>query len=560
MAFDSKGQRLLFLRSASSNLFEIRVDPQGIPLPGTLKPHNSNKLGIRDPQGMTFDPASGELFILDGDGPRLINITPNAEGDFAEAGVTEIDLGQAGLASPRGIAFDSTSGHLHIMSYLQQRIYEVTKAGVVVAVRDLTGLEISAPQGMVFAPSGDQTDDPLQMSLYLADSGQISAVNADSTKSVGELASGQIIELALTEAVVAEPASFVSSLVQTIDTSAWSPPSPDAAGITYMESSGMLLVVDSEVNEMPLYEGRNVFESTLLGDLNSTFDTTSFSDEPTGISLDDSDGHLFFSDDTGDRSVYELNPGDDGFLFSPDDIVTSFPTEVFGSTDPEGVTVASGLGVLFVADGLNEEVYKIAPGTNGTFDGVPPMGDDQVTSFDTTAMGLIDPEGITFNPNSGNLYIVGEPSGMLFEVTIAGSLVQTIDISAANAANPAGLTIAPSSHNPTVRNIYITARGVDNNSDPSENDGKVYELTLDLIPNIAPAVSAGPDQTISLQDIVFLDGSASDDGLPLIPGALSISWSQESGPGTVSFANSEEILTSATFSETGVLHFTLDSW
>ncbi len=38
----------------------------------------------------------------------------------------------------------------------------------------------------------------------------------------------------------------------------------------------------------------------------------------------------------------------------------------------------------------------------------------------------------------------------------------------------------PTSVDSDVTDIYITDWGVDNNDDPDENDGKVYEMTLPL--------------------------------------------------------------------------------
>jgi len=459
MAFDSKAQRLLFLQSAKSNLFAVRVGSDGHLDPTTLRPYDARKFGLQEPQGLTVDPASGELYILDSAGPRLVRITPDAQGDFDQAVVSEVDLGQTGLVGPRGVAFDPTTGHLHVLNPAQPALYEVAATGQVVAIRDLTGIELGESQGMVFAPSGDQTDDPLQMSLYIADSGQ----------------TGAVIELSFIQPAAPAESTFPATLIQTIDTSQFSPPSPDPSGLAYLPISGTLMIGDGEVDEMPQYfTGDNLFETTLSGVLVNTLTTISFSDEPVGVDVNPVNGHLFISDDNGIKTVFEMDPGPDGLYDTPDDIITSFVTSDFGSTDPEGVTYANGLGVLFIADGLNNEVYRVAPGANGIFDGVPPAGDDQATNFDTAILGLLDPEGIVFNPDSGNLYVVGQPPDTLFEVTTGGSLVQTIDISAANAQKPAGLAYAPRSLNPGVMDIYIADRAVDNNADPNENDGKVY--------------------------------------------------------------------------------------
>ena len=51
---------------------------------------------------------------------------------------------------------------------------------------------------------------------------------------------------------------FVSDLVQTIDASTFDPTSPDPSGITYLEASGSLLVSDSKVSELDIFEGVNL--------------------------------------------------------------------------------------------------------------------------------------------------------------------------------------------------------------------------------------------------------------------------------------------------------------
>jgi hypothetical protein len=64
-------------------------------------------------------------------------------------------------------------------------------------------------------------------------------------------------------------------------------------------------------------------------------------------------------------------------------------------------------------------------------------------------------------------------------VTPTGELLGTLDISAAGARKPAGLALAPSSEDPSQMSLYIVDRGVDNDSNPNENDGKVYEFMFD---------------------------------------------------------------------------------
>jgi hypothetical protein len=78
--------------------------------------------------------------------------------------------------------------------------------------------------------------------------------------------------------------------------------------------------------------------------------------------------------------------------------------------------------------------------------------------------------------------------------------------------------------------------------------------------NLPPWVDAGPDQTMMLPASASLDGTVSDDGLPNPPGAVSTTWTDVSGPGTVAFADANAVDTTASFSVEGtyVLRLTAD--
>jgi len=89
-------------------------------------------------------------------------------------------------------------------------------------------------------------------------------------------------------------------------------------------------------------------------------------------------------------------------------------------------------------------------------------------------------------------------------------------------------------------------------------------MSLSPLPsNTSPTVDAGPDQFVSLPDSAILDGTVTDDGLPDPPGVVSTSWSQVSGPGTVTFADASLVDTTASFSIAGIYILRLtadDGW
>ncbi len=84
----------------------------------------------------------------------------------------------------------------------------------------------------------------------------------------------------------------------------------------------------------------------------------------------------------------------------------------------------------------------------------------------------------------------------------------------------------------------------------SSASGTASVQWLTNVPNHAPVVNAGADQTINLPAPANLQGSATDDGLPAY--TLNVSWSKVSGPGNVTFANAASVFTTASFSAPGV--------
>lgn len=511
LVVDRGANRLLTFDAGTQEIVAIRLTSRGAPDPASIGRFAAGALGLQEPRGLTMDPASGRLYLLDNGARRIVRVDPAPDQslDMTDAlndgRVSTIDLNPGELAGARGLAFNPADGHLYVLVPAKQALFELTESGKVVAVRDLADSDdfrLIDPAGMVFAPSGDSTDDPSNQSLYLTDS------------RVGDTwrRPGQIIELSLVEAPTTEvsaASTIVPTLVHTTFTSQWSSPSPDPMGGAYIPTSGRLMISDSEIEEYqrPYWEGGNVFSSTLQGGfLPPVQDITNFTNEPTGIAFNPTNNHLFISDDNM-KEVFEVNPGSDGKWFTGDDSRTQFDTKVLGTNDTEDVAFDPFNGYLYLADGLNSEVWEVRPGPNNRFDGVPPAGDDQASHWDTSGKNINDPEGITVNTDTGTLYVTGHGATKVIETTIGGTLLNVYDITFIKnlygRMQPSGLAYGPSSVNPGVKNLYITDRAVDNDSDPNENDGKVHEITLgggagDTAPAVISTTPAGGATNVAL--------------------------------------------------------------
>jgi hypothetical protein len=320
---------------------------------------------------------------------------------------------------------------------------------------------------MTFAPSVDNTDDPGIQDLFILDSNS---------------ASSKIVEVSF-QAPAALPSGTTllpASLVRIIDTSsaAWNPSSPDPSGVDYWPLTGRLLITDSEVDEMrPYWAGANVFDATTSGTLVRTCNTIAYTEEPTGIAINPHNNHIFISSDSGDI-VFEISLGADGKYCTADDIVTATNVgTLYGVGDAEDV--AYGNNTLFIAGGADAEVYRVPLGANGVLGG----GDDgPMTHFDTNRLGFSDTEAIGFNHAAGTLFIASpkRTEKYLGETTVTGTLVRAYDLTLMGDMGNirSDVAYAPGSQNPAIRSIYIAARGVDNDSNRNENDGKVWEISI----------------------------------------------------------------------------------
>lgn len=370
------------------------------------------------------------------------------------------------------------------------------------------------------------------------------------------LLSGAVATLLVTPVVLlwsapqAAAANVSATLVRTVATSAFDPPAPDPSGITYNSGRDTLLISDAEVDEVSIYEGVNLYETTRAGVLLDTGVTTAYTKEPAGIGYNPANGHVFLSDDDQAR-VYELAGGADGRYGTGDDIRTNFSAAAFGGGDSEDVEFFPPTGEVFVLEGADTDVHRVSPGPDGLFNGVAPVGDDIDTEFDVGRYGADDPEGIGYHPGRNTLLVVDSTSETAYEFNRNMQLVNRINISASNQVFAAGITVAPATDDPARWDLYIVDRGVDNDTNPAENDGKMYEMSVQLppIPNLAPVVSVGPDQPTHVGEPLALQAVVRDDDLPT--SATSVAWQQVSGPGTVTFGSPQSAETSATFSAAG---------
>jgi sugar lactone lactonase YvrE len=281
------------------------------------------------------------------------------------------------------------------------------------------------------------------------------------------------------------------SLVRESNTSDWSTPSPDPTGLTYDPRSHKFWISDSEVDETGLWKQRNLFLANRLGALQNTRRLTKATVEPEGISWFPRGKSLLVVDD--DRNaIFRFARGRDGQLGTRDDKVRKLVNTLrYGSGDAEGVTWHSRRGkldMLIWTDAGTTKIYELKRGRDHRFGTRDDVMRRQFPTSTFTGPGnrhFADPNGVYFDRKTSHLFTVDSKKHFVLETTLAGAFVQTINMLFCRddpvCRGFSDLVFAPGTDG-SRRRLYLTDRGVDNDVDPTENDGRLYQVKLVNVP------------------------------------------------------------------------------
>jgi hypothetical protein len=299
--------------------------------------------------------------------------------------------------------------------------------------------------------------------------------------------------LGLAEAQSAGAATWQVEQVRKSSTATWPTPSPAPTGLTYDAKSKKLLVSDGEVDEGPLWRGRNLFVVARNGHLRAARTLVNSMNEAEGISWYGPGKALFVAVD-GRTAIFRFGRGPDRKIGTGDDTVRRLlETERWGSLDPEGLTLRAQHGrvdMLIWSDagmrsGNVNRIFKVKRGRDDRFG----TKDDVMSRFSTSAppFGYTESEGVLYDPRRKSLFLVSSEQCRIFETTLGGEVVRRIGTRAICAPGTAtigfsDLVFAPGTDG-SPRRLYLTDHGKDH--DPfqrGDNDGKIYQVKIEARP------------------------------------------------------------------------------
>ena len=251
-------------------------------------------------------------------------------------------------------------------------------------------------------------------------------------------------------------------------------------------------------------------------------------------------------------------PGLGGFL---QDTVPD-PVALDGTVTDDGLPLGSRLTARWSASGLGQATFAdpTAPRTTVTFT-IPSFYDLFLAASDgiytTTANASVDafnlrpvvsagPDLTITLPAAASLAGSATDDGLPFPPTLATTWSKLSGPGTVIFADATAPVTTATFSKPGTYVLRLTA----NDTAVSVSD----DATIAVKPapvNHPPRVSAGPDRTITLPQMAMLAGTATDDGLPDPPGALTTTWTKVSGPGAITFADAHAATTKAAFAAPG---------
>ena len=277
--------------------------------------------------------------------------------------------------------------------------------------------------------------------------------------------------------------------VRKSSTATWPRPSPAPTGLTYDAKSKKLLISDAEVDEGPLWHGRNLFVVARNGDLRAARTLVNATNEAEGISWYGPGKALFVAVDAR-TAILRFRCGPDRKIGTRDDTVrTLLETERWGSLDPEGVTFRAQHGhvnMLIWSDagmrsGNVNRIFKVKWGPDHRFG----TEDDVMSTFSTSAppFGYTESEGVLYDRRRKSLFLVSSQQCPIFETTLGGAVLRRIRTGAICAPGTrtigfSDLVFAPGTDG-SPRRLYLTDHGEDHDPfQPGDNDGRIYQVKI----------------------------------------------------------------------------------
>lgn len=263
------------------------------------------------------------------------------------------------------------------------------------------------------------------------------------------------------------PAQGSVTEVRTLYPREWGVPHP--SGLVYASGDDEYLILLADVSASdPISEQVSLVTITPYEDLVSAVTVPVAVEDTANIAYDALSGHLLLLDATD--QVVQIPLGSDGI---PDagQLVRADVSHL-GLGWAAGMAVDPAARQLLILDQQASAVVI----ADLAHDFAP------VTHVDLTQLAATDLRGLAIHPGTGTLFVTSPSQGLIFEVTISGSLLNSYELASLAPLDLRGLAFGPSADltdPPDTIHIFLADSGVYN---PPAHFGRIVEAMLKPLP------------------------------------------------------------------------------
>ncbi|HEX5987215.1 MAG TPA: lamin tail domain-containing protein [Nocardioides sp.] len=538
--------------------------------------------GNTDPEDVAFDFHRNELWIAGGLSNIVTRVNPGADNNFATVGdnvaknFTIPQLDPVNPPSPEGMAYDPVRQSIYILDGESRMVFEYARNGAELNRINLEPLDVQSPGGITLDPTVTTAN---ARTFYIADRGLDPNGNPNRKANCGP----------------ADPPtceSFNDGVVHVVTVNLPNignrPPLADAGEDQLADTNEVVTLAGSgEDGETPPSPQALTYTWTRVsgpgtvtfGTPNAATTTATFNRAGTHtLRLTVRDGQLSDIDDVVVR-VFEptaLRTVDLPVRAADDDALESLGGPQDGFTDTDSAD--NELGNTGAATPTN-----VMTGLRFNQMPIPRAStiDRAWVQFTADEVGTAPASYVIKGHKTGNAppFLLGRGTGAFKNIssrTPTSATVAWNNVPAWDLVREEG----PDQRTPNIASIlqeiiqqpgwargnaavltFVNAPGNSGRRTAEAKDGRVPP-TLHVefrtpAANLAPQVEAGSNIAVTMPGVASLNGTVVDDGKPR---AYTVEWTKDSGPGTVTFANPNALVTTASFSAAGtyVLRLTAD--
>ena len=174
-------------------------------------------------------------------------------------------------------------------------------------------------------------------------------------------------------------------------------------GLTYVDGARTMLVVP-RANSTQNGSGTSLAMISIMGDPVGNVTLPFVIQNPLDVAFSELEGALYVLD-PATRILFKVPISTAGQTVLETSLIEVTDLSSIPLQNPTGITFDPDTGTLYILDGGQQEIFSIAPKSQRNLGGADALKEGRLHTISVKGTGLVNPRGIAFDPQNKSLYI-----------------------------------------------------------------------------------------------------------------------------------------------------------